>query len=247
MARLAERLHHVEPFEGLTLTLLRSLGTGFMTERIRKLVEVHPLEQHVNGLGTHKGDELVGVVVRELLVAFGEHRHYVEILFFGEQIQILHTFGHTGLHHYVTLVVYHHLELLGRHAYEVAYLVGQRTEIPYMHYGYHQRYVAGTLPAYLLLGDLHAASVTDYALVADTFVFAAVALVVLDGAEDPLAEEAVALGLVCAIVNGLGLEHFAARSLEDLLGRCQTDPYLGEAATNFVIFFQCHGKLNVFA
>ena len=55
--------------------------------------------------------------------------------------------------------------------------------------------MAHALPAHLAAGDLHAAAVTDLALVADALVFAAVALPVLGRPKDALAEQAVPLGL----------------------------------------------------
>ena len=66
------------------------------------------------------------------------------------------------------------------------------------------------LTAYLLLRDFYTASVTDDTTIADALVLTAVALEVLDRAEDALAEEAITLGLVGTIVDGLGLQHFTA-------------------------------------
>ena len=63
--------------------------------------------------------------------------------------------------------------------------------------------VAHALPPDLALGDLHAAAVADLALVADLLVLAAVALPVLGGPEDALAEQAVPLGLEGAVIDGL--------------------------------------------
>ena len=66
-------------------------------------------------------------------------------------------------------------------------------------------------------GDLHAAAVADLALVADLLVLAAVALPVLGGSEDALAEQAVPLRLQGAVVDGLRLFDLAVRPLADLL------------------------------
>ena len=67
-----------------------------------------------------------------------------------------------------------------------------------------------TLTAYLLLRDLDTASVADDTAIADTLVLTTVALEVLDGTEDALTEEPITLGLVGTVVDGLGLQHFAA-------------------------------------
>ena len=62
--------------------------------------------------------------------------------------------------------------------------------------------VAHPLAADLGLGHLDAAALADLALVADALVFAAVALPVLGGSKDALAEQAVPLGLQGAVVDG---------------------------------------------
>ena len=56
------------------------------------------------------------------------------------------------------------------------------------------------------------------AAVADALVLAAVALPVLDRAEDPLAEQAVLLRLERAVVDGLRLGHLAVRPLRIISG-----------------------------
>jgi hypothetical protein len=49
------------------------------------------------------------------------------------------------------------------------------------------------------------------------------ALIVLYRTEDALAEQAVALGLIGAVVNGLGLEHLTLRVAKDVVGRRQSN------------------------
>ena len=83
--------------------------------------------------------------------------------------------------------------------------------------------VAHALTANLGLGDLDAALVADDALEAGALVLAAVALPVLGGAEDALAEQAVALGLQGSIVDGFRLYDLAVRPLADLLRRCEAN------------------------
>ena len=97
--------------------------------------------------------------------------------------------------------------------------------------------VAHTLTADLGTGDLHAAAVADLALVADLLVLAAVALPVLGGAENALAEQAVPLGLQGAVVDGLGLLDLAIRPGEDLLrgGHADLDGVKGNVIAGIVI------------
>ncbi len=84
--------------------------------------------------------------------------------------------------------------------------------------------VAHALAADLGPRDLDAALVADDALVADALVLAAVALPVLLGTEDALAEQAVALGLERAVVDGFRLGDLASRPRADLFGRGERDP-----------------------
>ena len=67
------------------------------------------------------------------------------------------------------------------------------------------------LTAYFFLGHLHPTTVTHDSLVADTLILTASTFVVLDRTEYTLTEEAVAFGLVGAIVDGLRLGHLTTR------------------------------------
>ena len=88
--------------------------------------------------------------------------------------------------------------------------------------------VAHALAAHVGPGHLDATALADDALEAHPLVLAAVALPVPGGAEDLLAEEAVALGLERAVVDGLGLLHLAVRPLTDLVGGGEADTDLVE-------------------
>ena len=105
-----------------------------------------------------------------------------------------------------------------------------------MHHRNHQRDVSHALAAHLLLGHLHAAAVADDAFVADALVLTAVALVILHRAENPFAEQTVALGLVGTVVNGLGLQHLAARLGQNLLGGGQADRNPAVTIIRFIVF-----------
>ena len=75
---------------------------------------------------------------------------------------------------------------------------------------------------------LDAALLADDALVLHALVLAAQALVVLDRAEDARAEQAVALRLEGAVVDGLRLLDLAVRPRQDLLRARDRDPDLVE-------------------
>src|SRR5205085_8356029 len=83
--------------------------------------------------------------------------------------------------------------------------------------------VAHALAAHLGEGHLDAALLADHAAVLEALVLAAEALVVLDRPEDLGAEEAVALRLEGAVVDGLGLLYLAVGPRADLLGRGEPD------------------------
>ena len=240
VARCAEALDHLQALECLGLALLAAVLVGLVAQRVRQLVEVDVLEQVIDGLGAHLGDKLVGIVVLEALVVLGQLVEDVEVLFLGEEVETLHSLGHAGVDDDIALVVDHRVELLGGKTEQITYLVGQRAEVPDVCDGHDELDVAHALATHFFLGDFDTAAVTHDALVADALVLAAVALVVLDRTEDALAEEAVALGLVCAVVDGLGLEHLAARLFQDFLRRSEADADLGEDVLGFVVFSKSH-------
>ena len=71
--------------------------------------------------------------------------------------------------------------------------------------------------------DFDAATVADGAFVADAFIFTAMTFPIASGAEDTFAEEAVAFGLECAVINGFGLFYFAVGPSADFIGRGEGD------------------------
>ncbi len=104
-----------------------------------------------------------------------------------------------------------------------AHAGGDALEIPDVGDGRGQLDVAHALAADLGPGDFDAAAVADLALVADLLILAAVALPVLRGSEDALAEQAVALGLQGAVVDGLRLFDLAVRPVADHFRRSNAD------------------------
>ena len=240
-----EALNHLETLQHVVLVLCSSLLAGLVAQLVGEGIKVEFHEQIVDSLCTHLGDELVGVAVLQVFVALGQTVHDVLVLFLREQVELLHgnflVLCHdTGLKHNVTLVVDDGVELLCRYTEQVANLVGQGTEVPDVCHGHHELDVAAAFATNLLLCHLHTATVADVALVADTLVLSAMALVVLGRTEDALAEETVTLGLVGSVVDGLGLEHLAVGVCENLFGGCQTDCYLGKVSLYLIFFLKSH-------
>src|SRR5262249_28805904 len=82
-----------------------------------------------------------------------------------------------------------------------------------------ERDVSEPLAAHLGLRHLDAAAIADDAAVADALVLTAIALPVLDRAEDLLAEQPVLFRLERAVVDRFGLRHLAVRPAPDHVGR----------------------------
>src|SRR3954451_5746591 len=115
------------------------------------------------------------------------------------------------------------LELLGSHVEQVADAARHALEEPDVAHRGGEVDVAHALTAHLGPRDLDTAALADDALVADALVLAAVALPVLGGTEDALAEEAVLLGLERPVVDRLGLGDLAGAPGADLLGGREAD------------------------
>ena len=115
------------------------------------------------------------------------------------------------------------LEFLGSHVEQVADAAGDALEEPDVAHGRGQVDVAHALAADLRAGHLDAAALAHDALVADALVLAAVALPVLGGTEDALAEEPVLLRLERPVVDRLGLGDLARAPAADLLGGGEAD------------------------
>ena len=102
-------------------------------------------------------------------------------------------------------------------------------EVPDVDDGGGQLDVAHALAPDLGAGDLHAAPLADDALEPDALVLAAVALPVLGGTEDLLAEEAVLLRLQRAVVDGLRLLDLAVGPGADRVGGGQARSAAGRS------------------
>ena len=135
------------------------------------------------------------------------------MLLFGEQVELLYGYvvqhGLAGLDDDVFLIVDDLVKLFARDVEQGAYLVGQGAEEPDMSHRNSEFDVSHTLTAHFLLCYLDTATVADNALITNAFIFATVAFPVACGTENALAEQTVALRLVGAVVDSLGLGDFA--------------------------------------
>ena len=129
---------------------------------------------------------------------------HVVVAIFGEDLTALER-SLLGIENDVALAVEDALEVLERDVEDRADAARQALEEPDVRNRSGQGDVAQTLAAHLALNDLDAALLADDAAVLHALVLAAIALVVLDRAEDLRAEQAVALWLERTVVDGLGL------------------------------------------
>ncbi|MPM38667.1 hypothetical protein SDC9_85297 [bioreactor metagenome] len=77
-----------------------------------------------------------------------------------------------------------------------------------MGYRYSKGDVSHPFPPDLFLGNLYTAPVADYPPVTDSFVFAAMAFVILVGTEYPFTKKSVPFGFIGPVVYSFGLEDF---------------------------------------
>ena len=193
-AAVRERLDQLQPLDQL---LALGLGGGFLQVAAQPhlfLVEDDLVQHLLDRLGTDADLELV---VAEL-VLLGEQ------LILGEQLVQLHV-GGAWLQHHVAFEIQDLLEFLQRQIDHQADPARQRLQEPDMRHRRGKLDMPHALAPHLGQRDLDAAFLTDDAAELHPLVFAAQALVVLDRAEDPRAEQAVALRLEGAVVDRLGL------------------------------------------
>src|SRR5690554_6558874 len=201
-----------------------------MTQIIRQFVQVQTAQNHVQGLGTHFGDELIGVIVFEHLIALGQRIEDIQVFFLRQEI---HGFNpilgfNTGIDDHVTFVINDGVELLGGQSQQVADFIGQRTEVPDVGNGNHQGNVSHSFTSHLLLSNFHSTTVTYNAPVTDALVFSAVTLIILNGTENPFATKAVPFGLISTVIDRLRLQHFPAGALQNFFRGGQTYRDLGK-------------------
>ncbi len=176
-------------------------------------VDVDPLEQLLDGLGAHHRLEAGRPVLRVQLAEAG---------LVLDDLALLDRCV-AGIDHDVGLKVEHGLQLAQADVQQVPDAAGQSLEEPDVRAGAGQLDVAEPLAAHLAERHFDAALVADHAAVLHALVLAAQALPVGDGAKDARAEQAVALRLEGAVVDGLRLGDLAMRPGADLLRAGELD------------------------
>jgi hypothetical protein len=213
VAAAAEGLHHFQALRVLEPLLQRALVLHLLAQLNGQAIGVDALEQFLDGLGTHHGFEASRTV---LLVEFAE------LGFVLDDLALFHG-SIAGLDHHVSLEIKHGFEIAQRDIEQVPDAAGQALEEPHVRAGRSQLDVSQALAADFRKRDFNAAFVADHAPMLHALVFAAQALPVGYGAEDAGAEQAVPLRLEGAVVDGLGLGHFAMGPAPDFFRRGQAD------------------------
>ena len=196
VAAAVECLDDLQALDDLRLLLaagLLELGAQLLGE----LGAVDLLQELLDGLGAHAGLEIVLILLA-----------HVAVLFFGQDLAALQR-RHAGVGDDIRTEIQHLFQHARGQIQDQAHARRDALEVPDVAHGRGQLDVAHALAADLCARDFDAAAVADLALVADLLILAAVALPVLRGSENALAEQAVTLGLERAVVDGLGLFHFA--------------------------------------
>ncbi len=213
VARLEEVLHQLQAPRHVLLALERLLHADARLERRHLLVQVQGRQQLVQRLGAHAGAEGVLAVLLAQL----------QVFLLGQHLLVLQRRHVLGVEDDVALEVDDVLQVLGADLQQHADARGDAAEEPDVRHLGVQLDVAHALAAHGRERDLDAALLADDALVLQPLVLAAQAAEILRGPEDLGAEQAVALGLEGAVVDGLRLGDLAVGPAADRLRRGDAD------------------------
>ena len=213
--------------------LLGAGGLQLFAQIDRDLVEVQPVDEFTNGLGPHHGGKGLTAVLLNLdaVVVLGQHLHEFQ-------------FGRAGFDDNVVLEVDDLFNVGGLHRQQRAQTRWQRLEVPNVHARRGQVDVAHALAANARVGDFHTTAIADDAFELGAAVLAAGAFVILFRTKNAFAEQAVFLGTVGAIVDGLGLLDFTKGPRTDVVGGSKIDLDASEVVDAVVDGFGHCGTLH---
>ena len=169
---------------------------------VGKLLQVNFLQELLDGFRAHASLEIV-------LIFFP----HIAVFLLRQDLLLLQLSRIAGVRDNIHGEVEHLFQHAGRNVEHQAHPGRNALEIPDMRNRSGQLNVAHALAAHLGTGDFHAAAVADLALVADALILAAMALPVLLRPENALAEQAVALRLQGAVVDGFRLLDLAVATI----------------------------------
>ena len=209
----------------LQLLLARRVGK-LGPERLRFEFEIDLGQHFPNGFRSDPGPEgLLSVAVLR-----------VQVFFFSEKLARFEI-RQSRLNHDEPLEIQDPLQVRERHVEhepDAARAARRRFQEPDVRDGSRELDVPHPLAANLLERDLDAAFLAGDAAELHPLVFSAEALVILDRAEDPRAEQAVALRLERPVVDRLRLLDFPVGPREHLFRRRERNPDLVERGRSFL-------------
>ena len=190
--------------------LLRSLGLHPLADVLAQPFAIDLLEQFLDALGAHHGDEFAGELLIELPLAL-----------IADDFGLLQLRDFTRIDDDEGFKIQHALQLAQGDVEQVADAARQALEEPHVGAGAGELNVTQPLAAHAGERDFDAALVADHAAMLHALVLAAETFPVGDRTEDAGAEQPVALGLKGTVIDGLGLGDLAMRPTPDFLRRGQ--------------------------
>ena len=211
VAAQAERLDNLQPLQDSGALLSYRQCLQLILKLAGELLQIDVLQQLFDCLRAHHGLELV-------LIGLA----HIAVFLLGKK-GIFFQVGGSRIGHDVGREVQHLLQQSWREVEQQSHSGGGSLKVPDVGNRRRQFDVTHALAADLGFGDLNAAALTDFTLIAQTLILAAVALPVLGWTKDALAEQAVAFWFQGSIVDGLRLFYLAIGPFPDLFRRSQAD------------------------
>ena len=158
--------------------------------------------------------EFIWILLIQVLILLGQRLQNIQVLLLRYEIihtelTVLRTLCDTRLDNDISLVVDDLIQFLRRKTKQVSDFIRQALEVPNVGNRHHQLDVSHALATYFLLRHFDTTSIANNSFVSDSLVFTAMAFKILDRTKNSLTKQAVTLGLVRPIVDGLRFQYFA--------------------------------------
>ena len=221
----AEALHQLKALGQLTLILLGIGLFHLLAQLVHKGIQVDGGQKALNSSSTHAClGSVIAVVLHKLLV-----------LFLGQNLAAFDAGHIAGIDNDVILVVDDAFQVAGGQVEHEADAAGHTLVEPDVSHRHSQIDVAHALTTHAGGSHLHAAAVTDHALVLGALVAATGAFHVAGRAEDAFAEQTTLLRLEGTVVNRLRVLDLAAGPAQDIIRAGHGDANLIEVLGLLVV------------
>ena len=212
VAALAECFENFQALRELDPLLQARIDFHFFAELFGELVDFDAAQEFLDRFRAHPGLEFSGIFLLQLAE-----------FFLGQDFLFLQARDFAWIDADERLEVKDVLEVAHGDVEQVADAAGQALEEPHVRAGRSEFDMAEALAADFAERDFDAALVADHAAMLHPLVFSAQAFPVGDGAENLGAEQAVALRLEGAVIDGFRLGDFAVRPRTDFFRTRQAD------------------------